>query len=107
MGPGGRLRRPIPVTYFYVDQSLVILPVTVFKARLGQVQLFLCIIKALQLFQAEVAPHDVQLQDCIVVHSVQQLFALTTRGGSCHGRALQLSGVPGKPFSSWCVSRIN
>jgi hypothetical protein len=88
MCPTSRLRQPITVTYFYVDQSLVILSVTVFKAFLGQVQLFLCIIKAFQLFQAEVTPHNVQLEDCIVVHSVQQLFALTTREGSCHGRAL-------------------
>lgn len=77
--------QPTTVTYFYVDQSLVILSITVFKALLGQVQLFLCIIKAFKLFQAEVAPHDVQLEDCIVVHSVQQLFALTTGEGSCHG----------------------
>lgn len=71
----------------------MILSITVFKALLGQVQLFLCIIKAFELFQAEVAPHDVQLEDRIVVHSVQQLFALTTREGSLSW--LNLSALQG------------
>lgn len=57
----------------------MIFSITVFKALLGQVQLLLCIVQALQLFQAEVAPHNVQLENRVVVHSVQQLFALTRR----------------------------
>lgn len=70
MCPRSGFRKPVTKTYFYVDQPLVILSITVFKALLCQVQLFLCIIKAFQLFQAEVAPYDVQLENSIVVHSV-------------------------------------
>ena len=61
-----------------MEQSLVIFPVTLSKALLGQLQLLLGIVQALELAQAEVAPHYVQLEHRIVVHRVQQLSAALT-----------------------------
>ena len=58
-----------------MQQPLVIFPVTLSEALLGQLQLLLGVVQALQLAQAEVAPHYVQLEHRIVVHCVQQLCA--------------------------------
>ena len=58
-----------------MEQPLVIFPVALSKALLGQLQLLLGVVQALQLAQAEVAPHYVQLEHRVVVHRVQQLCA--------------------------------
>lgn len=64
--------------YFDIDKSFMVLSVAPLEASLSHGQLFLCIIQAVQLLQAEVAPHYVQLQHCIVIHSVQQFWATLT-----------------------------
>lgn len=56
----------------------MVLSIAPLEASLRCGQLFLCIIQAVQLFQAEVAPHYIQLQYCIVINCVQQLCAALT-----------------------------
>lgn len=63
----------------------MIFPVTLSKALLGQLQLLLGIVQALELAQAEVTPHYVQLEHRIVVHRVQQLSATLTAKETGHG----------------------
>lgn len=68
----------IKPAYLDINKSFMVLPIAPLEAPVGCGQLFLCIIQAIQLFQAEVAPHYIQLQDCIVINCVQQLRAALT-----------------------------
>lgn len=56
----------------------MVLPIAPLEASMCCGQLFLCIIQAVQLLQAEVAPHYIQLQYCIIINSIQQFCATLT-----------------------------
>lgn len=56
----------------------MVLPIAPLEASMCCGQLFLCIIQAVQLLQAEVAPHYIQLKYCIVINGIQQFCATLT-----------------------------
>lgn len=72
-----------------MDEPLVIFPVTIFKALLGQIQFSFCIVKAFQLLQAEVTPHYVQLENRVVINRVQEFSATLT------GRETEVASLRG------------
>ena len=66
------------LAYFDINKSFVVLPIAPLEAPMCCGQLLLCIIQAVQLLQAEVAPHYIQLQHRVIVNSIQQFCATLT-----------------------------
>lgn len=66
------------VAYFDINQPFMVLPVAPLEATVCGGQFFLGIIQAVQLLQAKVAPHYVQLQHRVIINGVEQFCAALT-----------------------------
>ena len=81
----------------------MIFSVALSEALLGQLELLLRVVQALQLPQAEVAPHCVQLEHRVVVHRLQQLPAALTARQTAF-QTLSSQSLESSP-SCWCVPK--
>lgn len=66
------------VHHLDLHEPLLLLSVALEEAVLGSLQPLLAVVQAGQGLQGSVAPHDVQLQYCIVVHRAQEQGATCT-----------------------------
>ncbi|PWA15696.1 hypothetical protein CCH79_00019574 [Gambusia affinis] len=94
-GGGGRCVRRPDLDH---QQALLLLAVAAQEAVLGALQPAAPVLQAGQRLQGPVAPHDVQLQDGVVVHGAQHRRAAPTAGPRGVKRAFIVKGAGGRGF---------